>query len=180
MTGMQSDSDRLAAAAPTRASLVQLLGAPFLAFTRHWSLTRELVRSEVLGRYRGASFGLLWSLISPFLMLAVYTIAFGEILKGRWPQAPDSNAEFSLILFLGIIVHGFFAECFIRAPQLMLPTAITSSGWYFRWKSDLVDGAVGDVPCGDELLVFALSVCWSTNSCRRMWCCCRWCFCRWC
>lgn len=117
---MQSDLDRRAADGKARAGFAQLLGAPFLAFTRHWSLTRELVRSEVLGRYRGASFGLLWSLISPFLMLAVYTIAFGEILKGRWPQAPESNAEFSLILFLGIIVHGFFAECFIRAPQLML------------------------------------------------------------
>lgn len=93
---------------------------PFTAFGRHWGLTRELTRSEILGRYRGANFGLLWSLISPFLMLAVYTIAFGEILKSRWPQAPDTNAEFGIILFVGIIVHGFFAECLTRAPKLML------------------------------------------------------------
>jgi len=105
--------------APRRARFTN----PFSAFTRHWDLTRELARNDILGRYRGANFGLLWSLISPFLMLVVYTLAFGGILKGRWPQAPDSNAEFSLIMFLGIIVHGFFAECFTRSPRLMLEHA---------------------------------------------------------
>lgn len=96
---------------------------PFAAFGRHWDLTRELVRNEILGRYRGANFGLLWSLLSPFLMLIVYTIAFGSILKGRWPQVGDTHAEFGLVIFVGIIVHGFFAECFTRAPQLMLQNA---------------------------------------------------------
>src|SRR6185437_13071496 len=48
----------------------------FRAFTRYRSLTLELTKREILGRYRGASFGLLWSLISPFLMLVVYTVAF--------------------------------------------------------------------------------------------------------
>ncbi len=93
---------------------------PFAAFSVHWDLTRELARNEILGRYRGANFGLFWSLLSPFLMLIVYTVAFGEVLKGRWPQAPGSNVEFSIILFIAIIVHGFFAECFNRAPRLML------------------------------------------------------------
>ncbi|MEP6633539.1 MAG: ABC transporter permease, partial [Luteimonas sp.] len=108
---------------PVRPSLSDRLASPFTAFTRHWNLTSELVRSEVLGRYRGANFGLLWSLISPFLMLGVYTVAFGGIMKSRWPQMPDSKASFSIILFLGIIVHSFFAECFTRAPQLMLGNA---------------------------------------------------------
>lgn len=93
---------------------------PFSAFSRHRSLTVELARREVLGRYRGASFGLLWSLISPFLMLTVYTVAFGYILKSRWPHTSGSTTEFALILFLGLIVHGFFAECLTRAPTLIV------------------------------------------------------------
>jgi len=64
--------------------------------------------------------GLLWSLISPFLMLLVYTLAFGSIMKGRWPGASGSTTDFALILFVGLTVHGFFAECFIRAPQLIV------------------------------------------------------------
>jgi lipopolysaccharide transport system permease protein len=93
---------------------------PFSAFFRYRSLTAELARREVLGRYRGASFGLLWSLISPFLMLIVYTVAFGYILKSRWPHTSGSTSEFALILFLGLIVHGFFAECLTRAPTLIV------------------------------------------------------------
>ncbi len=96
---------------------------PFAAFGRHRNLTRELVRNEILGRYRGASFGMLWSLFSPFLMLVVYTVAFGSILKGRWPQVGDTHAEFGLVIFVGIFVHGFFGECFSRAPKLMLENA---------------------------------------------------------
>ena len=91
---------------------------PFAAFGRHRNLTRELVRNEILGRYRGASFGVVWSLLGPFLMLVVYTIAFGSILKGRWPQVGETHAEFGLVLFVG-----FFAECLSRAPRLMVDNA---------------------------------------------------------
>lgn len=93
---------------------------PLDALLRYRLLTKELVKREILGRYRGATFGLLWSLISPFLMLMVYTLAFGYILKGRWPGTSGSTLDFTLILFVGLIVHGFFAECLTRSPQLIL------------------------------------------------------------
>jgi len=96
------------------------LAEPFSAFGRHWSLTRELTKRDVLGRYRGASFGLLWSVLSPFLMLLVYTVAFGSIFKSRWPQQAEGGPDFTLILFVGLIVHGFFTECLSRAPQLIV------------------------------------------------------------
>lgn len=86
----------------------------------HRSLVAELTRREILGRYRGASFGLLWSLISPFLMLLIYTLAFGFIMKGRWPGSTGSTTEFALILFVGLTVHGFFAECLTRSPNLII------------------------------------------------------------
>lgn len=94
--------------------------APFAALGRHRDLTRELVRRDILGRYRGASFGLLWSLLGPLLMLVIYTVAFGEILGSRWNQAAGGDAPFGVVLFLGIMVHGFFAECFSRSPRLMV------------------------------------------------------------
>ncbi len=90
------------------------------AFGQHRSLAFELTKREILGRYRGASFGLLWSLISPFLMLLVYTLAFGFIMKSRWPGTSGTTTEFALILFVGLTIHGFFAECFTRAPQLIV------------------------------------------------------------
>jgi lipopolysaccharide transport system permease protein len=103
---------------PTRS--LTSVASPLSALARHGSLTVELTKREILGRYRGASFGLLWSLISPFLMLAVYSFAFGGILKSRWPQANGQHGSFALILFLGLITHAFFAECINRAPSLVV------------------------------------------------------------
>ena len=96
-----------------------MIDGPFSALGKYRHLTLEVTKREVLGRYRGASFGLLWSLINPFLMLIVYTLAFGYILKSRWPGYAGGTTEFALILYMGLIVHGMLAECMIRAPSLI-------------------------------------------------------------
>ncbi|WP_395116512.1 ABC transporter permease [Rhodanobacter sp. FW102-FHT14D06] len=94
--------------------------SPFAALIRNKSLTWELAKREVLGRYRGASFGMAWSVISPFLMLAVYAFAFGTVMKSRWPQQSGGDHAYAVILFVGLIVHGFLAECLTRAPTLIV------------------------------------------------------------
>lgn len=100
--------------------LAASIASPWSALTRHWSLTRELAKRDILGRYRGASFGLFWSLISPFLMLMVYTFAFGTVMRGRWPEIEAGHTSFAIILFAGLIVHGFFAECFNKSAGLIV------------------------------------------------------------
>lgn len=94
--------------------------SPLAALCRNKSLVWEMSRREVLGRYRGASFGLAWSVISPFLMLGVYAFAFGTVMKSRWPQQAGGAHSYAVILFVGLIMHGFFAECLIRAPTLVV------------------------------------------------------------
>ncbi|WP_334130735.1 ABC transporter permease [Silanimonas lenta] len=93
--------------------------APFDALTTQRSLVWELTKRDILGRYRGANFGLLWSIISPFLMLSIYTFAFGTVLGGRWPEVESGGASFAIVLFAALIVHGFFAECLVKAPALV-------------------------------------------------------------
>lgn len=98
---------------------------PLRSLSTHRFMIIELTKREILGRYRGASFGLMWSLISPFLMLMVYTFAFENILKNHWPsrEAGTGTGSFAIILFVGIIIHGFFAECFSRSPTLITGNA---------------------------------------------------------
>lgn len=97
--------------------------APFSVLFAHRYLAWEMTKREILGRYRGASFGLLWSIFSPFLMLMIYTLAFGYVLKSRWPGSNGTTTDFALILFAGLVVHGFFAECFTRSVQLIVGNA---------------------------------------------------------
>lgn len=95
------------------------LGAPFAPLLQYRNLTTELAKRDILGRYRGAGFGLLWSLLTPLLMLTVYAVTFGEILRSRWVAPDGTTSEFVPVLFLGIIIHAFFSECVSRSPRVM-------------------------------------------------------------
>jgi lipopolysaccharide transport system permease protein len=96
------------------------LPAIFSSAWRHRELLWQLARREVIGRYRGSALGLLWSFFNPLLMLMVYTFVFGTVFKPRWEHGAGTRAEFAILLFSGMIVHGLFAECVTRAPLLIL------------------------------------------------------------
>lgn len=53
-------------------------------------------------------------------MLTVYTFVFSVIFKARWGTTGSTRTEFALILFAGLIVFNLFAECFTKAPMLIL------------------------------------------------------------
>lgn len=87
---------------------------------RHRELIQASARREVLGRYRGSFFGLLWSFLNPLFMLAVFTFFFSVIFQARWGGGSGSKTEFALLLFVGLIVFNLFAECTNRAPSLII------------------------------------------------------------
>lgn len=93
---------------------------PFRGLAAHRALIRELTRREVDGRYRGASLGVLWALVSPFLLLCIYAIAFGTVMGGRWPESQASATPFSIILFAGMIPYFVLSECMLRSPELVV------------------------------------------------------------
>ena len=89
--------------------------------SRNRSLILAMVKREVVGRYRGSIMGLAWSFFSPLLMLMIYTFVFSVVFKARWGVGgEESRTDFAIILFVGMIVHGLFAECVNRAPALIL------------------------------------------------------------
>ena len=87
---------------------------------KHRRLILEMVRRDVIGRYRGSVMGLLWSFFTPVLMLAVYTFVFSVVFKARWAGGSDSKTEFAIVLFVGLMVFNLFSECLSRAPNLVL------------------------------------------------------------
>lgn len=88
---------------------------------RNRNLVIALAKREVMGRYRGSVMGVTWSLFNPILMLLVYTFVFSVVFKARWDVGgDDSKATFAIMLFVGMLVHGLFAECLNRAPSLIL------------------------------------------------------------
>jgi len=85
---------------------------------RHRALVAELTRREFSGRYRGSFGGVVWSFVQPLFLLAVYTVAFGVILKARWGFA-GGTASYALMVFAGLIVFNAVSECLVKAPHLV-------------------------------------------------------------
>lgn len=88
---------------------------------RNRQLIVQMTKREVVGRYKGSVMGLAWSFFNPVFMLSVYTFVFSVIFKSRWGvDAGESKTQFAVVLFVGMIVHGLFAEVLNRAPSLIL------------------------------------------------------------
>lgn len=99
------------------ASLRKLL----TSFWHNRQLIWQMSRREVVGRYRGSVMGLAWSFFNPVLMLMVYTFVFSVVFKARWGVGGgESKTQFAVVLFVGMIVSGLFAEVLNRAPGLIL------------------------------------------------------------
>lgn len=90
------------------------------SFYKNRELILNLIRREVMGRYRGSAMGLLWSFFNPVFMLIVYTFVFSVVFKARWIGGGDSKVEFALVLFTGLLVFNLFSEVINQAPSLIL------------------------------------------------------------
>ncbi len=91
---------------------------PLRVFSDIWQhryLLSQLIKRDVLLRYRGAMFGVVWIFLSPLFMLAVFAFVFGQVFQARWPQQA-SGLPFWLLLYVGLIVFNVFAETVSRAP----------------------------------------------------------------
>jgi lipopolysaccharide transport system permease protein len=82
---------------------------------KHRSVLAQLIKRDVLLRYRGAIFGVMWIFLSPLLMLAIFAFVFGQIFEARWPRQ-SGGPPFWVMLYIGLIVFNVFAESVARSP----------------------------------------------------------------
>ena len=77
---------------------------------RYRQLVWTLTARDLKARYRGSFLGYFWSLANPLLLLGVYTLVFGYLLKGIRGIEP-----YPLFLFAGILPWTFFAGSVMEA-----------------------------------------------------------------
>jgi lipopolysaccharide transport system permease protein len=98
--------------------------------THPWEMAQSLYKNrqliiqmgkrEAIGRYRGSAMGIAWSFFNPILMLTIYTVVFSGVFNARWGINPnETKVDFAITLFMGLIIHGIFAECINKAPSLI-------------------------------------------------------------
>jgi lipopolysaccharide transport system permease protein len=88
-----------------------------------WGARAILLRfsgREVSQRYRGSRLGGIWIFLQPLFLLAVYTIAFGLIVKTKWPESRRAGlGEVAMAVYCGLTAFGILSECASRAPTLL-------------------------------------------------------------
>jgi ABC-2 type transport system permease protein len=70
---------------------------------RYRELIRNLVFKDLKLKYRDSTFGFLWSLANPLLVISVYSFVFGHLIR-------VGVERFPYFLMIGILAWNFFAQ----------------------------------------------------------------------
>lgn len=69
----------------------------------------SLTRRELAARFRGSLLGIVWALVNPAVMIAIFTIVFAGIFKARFGNS-SSQWDYALYLFCGLLPWNAFQE----------------------------------------------------------------------
>jgi lipopolysaccharide transport system permease protein len=82
---------------------------PLWQLPRRFDLIFSLARRELAARYRGSVLGIVWALLTPVVMIAIFTLIFAGIFKARFGDS-NSQWDYALYLFCGLLPWNAFQE----------------------------------------------------------------------
>ncbi|MBL8204233.1 MAG: ABC transporter permease [Blastocatellia bacterium] len=85
----------------------------------HRGLIRSMVQRELSSRYKGSVMGLGWAIISPAVMIVIFTIIFSGIFGARFSNT-SGHLSFAVYLFCGLLPWIAFSESVQRATNSLL------------------------------------------------------------
>jgi lipopolysaccharide transport system permease protein len=95
--------------------------SPFATLWTHRELLWQFTLRNVELRHRGSHLGLVWSFLSPLLMLAIYVLVFGYIFEGSFGILPnETRLDYGLGIFFGLTLFHFVAEVLGNSPPLIV------------------------------------------------------------
>src|SRR5438045_5253376 len=83
---------------------------------RYRELFANLFRRDFQAKYKGSLLGVLWSLLNPLVLLAVYLLVFGVIF-------PNDIPHYALYLLAGLASWIFFATSMQSAARSLVDSA---------------------------------------------------------
>ena len=87
----------------------------------HRRLIRQFARRYIEMRHKGSLFGVLWSVLNPLLVLAVYSFVFVIVFRGSFGVSPsESRWDYAIGIFIGLAISQLFLEALTASPQLIV------------------------------------------------------------
>ena len=69
----------------------------------------SFARRDLVGRYKGSALGIAWAVLTPVVMIAIFTFIFAGIFGARF-GASNSHWDYALYLFCGLLPWSMFQE----------------------------------------------------------------------
>lgn len=82
---------------------------PLWQLPRRFDLILSLTKRELSARYRGSALGIVWALLTPLVMITIFTIIFSGIFKAKF-GANNSQWDYALYLYCGLLPWNAFQE----------------------------------------------------------------------
>jgi ABC-type polysaccharide/polyol phosphate export permease len=90
-------------------------------------LFSQLVRRELRQKYKGTALGVLWYLVNPLVLMVVYGVMLGPVLKAV------NYADYPIFILAGLVVWLFFAQSLTAAStSLVEQSALISKARFPR------------------------------------------------
>ena len=70
--------------------------------------------------YKRAAFGVLWLVLTPFILLLIYSMVFGIFLGVRWSTPNGIDVGYVLPMFIGLVCYLFFSDLVSKSTGLLV------------------------------------------------------------
>ncbi len=101
------------------------------------------IKRDFQAKHQNSLLGVVWAVLSPLALIAVYTIVFSQVMKAKLPGV-ESSISYTIYLCAGMITWGLFSEivqrmqvCFLENanllkklifPRMCLPIIVLGNG----------------------------------------------------
>ena len=95
---------------------------PLWELPRRFDLIWPLARRMTVARYRGSALGLLWALLTPAVMIAVFTFLFAGVFGARFTEG-GTPLDYALYLFCGLLPWTAFSDTLQQSSGIVVAHA---------------------------------------------------------
>ena len=95
---------------------------PLFQLPGRFELIMSLARRDLVARYKGSVLGVVWALLKPIVMIAIFTFLFAGIFGARF-GARGSSWDYALYLFCGLLPWTMFQETVQRSATTIVEHA---------------------------------------------------------
>ena len=82
-------------------------------------LIYSFAKRELVGRYKGSALGIAWAVLTPVVMIAIFTFIFAGIFGARF-GASASHWDYALYLFCGLLPWTMFQESLQQSANTII------------------------------------------------------------